>query len=287
MQPSQVHRATDAALAVSTEAGLRAEQASVLSNSNKVILRLTPCDVIARVGDDEYANAEFEIALAERLAAAGSPAAALDPRVAPRVYERDGFVMTLWTHYESPPVPIAPADYAAALQALHAGMRDIDLTTPHFTDRVTEAHRLVSDPAMSPALSAPDRRLLIETLERASDAIITSVAPEQLLHGEPHPGNVLNTNDGVVFIDLETCCRGSVEFDLAHVPGAVADAYPGIDRNLLEECRLLVLAMVAAWRWDRRDDFPNGDEWGRIFIDAIRSGPPWPTLDALTPPGRS
>ncbi|MFE1199320.1 phosphotransferase family protein [Streptomyces olivaceoviridis] len=46
-------------------------------------------------------------------------------------------------------------------------------------------------------------------------------AVEQLLHGEPHPGNVLSTKNGPLFIDLETCCRGPVEFGLAHVPEAV------------------------------------------------------------------
>ena len=30
-------------------------------------------------------------------------------------------------------------------------------------------------------------------------------AAEQLLHGEPHPGNVLSTANGLVFVDIETC----------------------------------------------------------------------------------
>jgi len=47
-------------------------------------------------------------------------------------------------------------------------------------------------------------------------AIRTATTAEQLLHGEPHPGNVLSTKNGLVFIDLETCCRGPVEFDIAH-----------------------------------------------------------------------
>ena len=50
---------------------------------------------------------------------------------------------------------------------------------------------------------------------------------------------------GCVFIDFETCCRGPVEFDLAHVPEAVTASYGHIDEELLLECRVLVLAMVA------------------------------------------
>ena len=63
----------------------------------------------------------------------------------PLVYERDGFVVTLWTYYELvTPREVSPADYANALHQLHAGMRKLDVTTPHFTDRVAQAQHLVA-----------------------------------------------------------------------------------------------------------------------------------------------
>jgi hypothetical protein len=63
--------------------------------------------------------------------------AALEPRVGPLAYERDGFVVTLWTYYEpATPGEVSPANYASALERLHAGMRKLDVPTPHFTDRV-------------------------------------------------------------------------------------------------------------------------------------------------------
>lgn len=102
-----------------------------------------------------------------------------------------------------------------------------------------------------------------------------------MLHGEPHPGNLLSTKIGPLFIDLETCCRGPIEFDLAHVPQEVAEHYPNADRELLGECRGLVLAMVAAWRWDTGDEFPNGARVGRELVSTLRKGPPWPTLDMV------
>jgi len=102
-----------------------------------------------------------------------------------------------------------------------------------------------------------------------------------LLHGEPHAGNVLSTKNGLLFIDLETCCRGPVEFDLAHVPEQVSVIYPGADRELLAECRILVLAMVAAWRWSPGDQFPNGQRAARQLVSALREGPPVPALDVV------
>lgn len=228
--------------------------------------------------------ASFEVDLARRLAGVGSPVAALDPRVEPRPHEADGFVVTLWTFYEPVAPEPSPAAVADALVRLHAGMRTIEVPAPHFTDRVSEAQRLVAGADRTPELADADRALLEDTLRLRRRAIGDRHAPEQLLHGEPHPGNVLATADGLRFIDLETCCRGPVEFDLAHVPTAVSRCYPDADPDLLGECRALVLAMVAAWRWDPGDQFPDGRRAAHDLLAALRGGPPWPTLDEVMPP---
>jgi thiamine kinase-like enzyme len=102
-------------------------------------------------------------------------------------------------------------------------------------------------------------------------AIVQRGASEQLLHGEPHPGNLLRTKDGLLFVDLETCCRGPVEFDIAHAPVEVAAYYADVDPALLDECRALMLAMVAAWRWDRGDQFPDGRRMGTDLLSQLRA----------------
>ncbi|HMJ77297.1 MAG TPA: phosphotransferase, partial [Iamia sp.] len=223
---------------------------------------------------------------AQRLAEAECPVAALEPRVEPRPYERDGFVVTLWTYYETvgPDEP-SPAAIADALERLHAGMQPLEVTAPRFTDRVAEAQELVARRALTPALADADRELLDTTLRDRRRAIGDRGAPEQLLHGEPHPGNVLSTRDGLRFIDLETCCHGPVEFDIAHVTAAASQRYPNVDHELLRDCRALVLAMVAAWRWDPGDQLPEGQRAGHELLRALREGPPWPTLDEVWPTG--
>jgi Ser/Thr protein kinase RdoA (MazF antagonist) len=245
-------------------------------------VRLLPCDVLARVAPTAHQVAQFEVELAQRLAETESPVGALEPRAEPRVYERDGFVVTLWTYYQPvAPREVSPADYANALERLHAGMRKLDVRTPHFTDRVEEAQRLAESSTLTPDLADADRELLINTLRSRRQAIGGRGAAEQVLHGEPHPGNVLKTKTGLLFIDLETCCRGPVEFDLAHIPEDVSERYADADEELLSECRILVLAMVAAWRWDPGDQFPNGQRAGRELLSALREGPPWPALDVV------
>jgi hypothetical protein len=282
LQVSEVTRAVASAMWTASAHGLTVDDAVVLQNSNKLAVRLRPCEVLARVAPLGQHVAQFEIDLAQRLAQTDCPVAALEPRVAPRPYERDGFVITLWTYYEpTTPGQVSPADYAKALERLHAGMRKLDVCAPHFTDRVGEAQQLVASRDQTPALADADRELLGATLQSLRGAIADRGAAEQLLHGEPHPGNLLSTKRGPLFIDLETCCRGPVEFDLAHVPDEVIERYADIDQDLLGDCRNLVLAMVAAWRWDAGDQFPNGSRVGQELVRALRNGPPWPALDAL------
>jgi hypothetical protein len=271
-----------AATALAGELDLRVDDAVVIHNSNKLALRLLPCSVLVRAARVGHEVAALEVELAVRLAGSGSPVAALEPRVEPRVYERDGFAVTLWTYYDVVASDLdLPGEYADVLRRLHSGMRSVEIATPHFLDRVAEAERLVTQRDETPALAEADRHLLLSTLRSARERIRGRGAAEQLLHGEPHPGNLLNTGDGLLFIDFETCCRGPVEFDVAHVPEEVSARYPDVDQVLLAECRRLVLAMVAAWRWDIRDEYPDGRQHGQDILSLLRQGPPWPALSTL------
>ena len=272
MQATEVSRAVAAAMSTASSLGLTVGDAIILHNSNRLALRLLPCDVLVRVAPLEHQVAQFEVELAQQLVETGCPVAALEPRVEPLAYERDGFAITLWTYYE--PVtsrPVPPADYADVLGQLHAGMRTLDVPAPHFTDRVDSAQQLVASRDRTPSLAAADRDLLGDTLGGLRRVIGERGGVEQLLHGEPHPGNVLSTKNGLLFIDLETCCRGPVEFDLAHAPEDVGEHYPGVDRDLLRECRILVLAMITTWRWDKGDQFPNGRRLGAEWLSQIRA----------------
>jgi len=272
MRVSDIPRAVAAARSSAEAFDLRVDDAVVLHNSNKLALRLLPCNVFARVAHVGQEVAQFEVGLAQRLAETDSPVAALEPRVEPRVYERDGFAVTLWTYYEPvSPRDVAPAEYAQVLARLHAGMREIDLPAPHFTDRVAEAQQLVGSRELTPELPDADRELLSNTLRSLRRAITDRGGAEQLLHGEPHPGNLLRTKHGLLFVDLETCCRGPVEFDIAHVPDEVSEHYPDTDQDLLRACRVLMLAMIVTWRWDRDDQLPNGRRLGTEWLSQMRA----------------
>jgi aminoglycoside phosphotransferase (APT) family kinase protein len=283
MLTPEARRAVAAAMAVASEAGLTVDDAVIVHDSNNLVVRLMPANLLARIAPSDHQASLREIELAQELVEVGAPVAALASGVDPKVFERDGFAITFWTYYEQVETTgqVSPTDYASALRRLHDSFREIDLETPHFTNRVEEAELLVTNREATPMLTDSDRALLFDTLKRRTRAIVDRSTSEQILHGEPHPGNLLNTRDGLLFVDLETTCRGPIEFDLAHVPVAVSDGYTGADREMLRDCQLLVLAMVAAWRWDRHDQFPNGREAGEDLLRALRDGPPWLTADVV------
>jgi aminoglycoside phosphotransferase (APT) family kinase protein len=281
MEAAEARRAVAAAMSTASELDLAAADAIVLSDSNRLVIRLTPCDIVARVTPmTHFASAEQEVELVRRLAQLGSPVAALDARVEPRVFVRDGFKIAMWAYFE--PVPsrmLPPAEYVQALARLHAGLRRVDVTTPHFMDRVAATQRDVASRDVTPDLTDTDRALLANTLHDLGRSIVNRRAPEQLLHGEPHPGNILDTKTGPLFIDFENTTHGPVEYDLAWVPSQVSQHYPDADQDLVGECRAVVLAIVAAHRWSRDDQHPSGRESGVAFLRVLREGPPWPALD--------
>lgn len=272
MEPLQLHRAIETGRATALELGLQVEDAVVVNNSDRVALRLVPCDVLARVAPTaDQADAEFEVEVARRLTEVDAPIAELDPRIEPRIYVRDDFAVSLWTYYEPVRADISPADYADVLMRHHTALGQIDLDAPHFTDRVTRALREVNDRKRSPGLSDSDREFLRTTLSTQTAAIISERSDDQLIHGEPHPGNLLNTRRGPLFVDLATTCRGPVEFDLAHAPEETASYYAGANLALVHRCRALDWALFSAWRWREADQMDDRDHWRAEGLRLVRA----------------
>jgi hypothetical protein len=286
MEPATTRRAAQEAKSLAVSLGLEVDNGAVLNDSNRVVVRLLPCDVVARISPIGWFGAAREVEVARRLAAeTDAPIAGLDVRVDPVSFRRGGFDISLWTHVEAEPSSsIPPEEYSAVLQHLHEAMRQIDdVAAPHCTERLQEAVHWITDHELTPDLRSEDRELLVQCLEPSKGLLLSGAGSQgQLLHGEPHPWNVLNAERGPVFVDFENCARGPIEYDLGWVPQAVSGRYPGVDPELVEECRGIVLALVAAHRWRRDDQHPSGRQSGIAFLDHVRTGPPWPALDDVS-----
>lgn len=272
MHPAAATSARLAAVEAARFLGLTVDEVVDLHDSNRLTVRLLPCDLVARIGPLELGGAQAEVDRAQRLLEAGAPVGPLDPRTPPQVHRRDGVEITLWTYCPPAARPeIPPAEFAGALVRLHAAMRTAALEVPSLTTRVGSALGLVEDREATPRLTAPDRAFLRARLIELGEAVGRR-GTSQPLHGEPHPGNLLDTPGGPLFIDLETMVRGPVEFDLAHAPARVAAHYPGIDTALLADCRILSLALATTWRWDRDDTLPGGRRLGEKWLEDLRRG---------------
>ncbi|HEY7419239.1 MAG TPA: aminoglycoside phosphotransferase family protein, partial [Ktedonobacteraceae bacterium] len=87
MKTSDVSRAVAAGMSTASALGLLVDDAVVVHDSNRIAVRLLPCDVLARVASVAHqAGAKFEVEVARRLAQTDSPVAEPEPRVEPRVY---------------------------------------------------------------------------------------------------------------------------------------------------------------------------------------------------------
>ena len=128
---------------------------------------------------------------------------------------------------------------------------DVEIDAPHFTERIAAAERLLTHRRETPALADDDRLLLLDTLHAAGQASPQARRTQTSSCTESHMlGTSWVPQKDCSSSTSSTCCRGPVEFDVAHVPDEVSAHYPGVDQALVQECRRLVLAMVAAWRWD-------------------------------------
>ena len=69
MEASEARRAVEAGAATASALGLRVDDVAVIHNSDRIALRLVPCDVLARVAPSAHrAGSEFEVEVARRLA---------------------------------------------------------------------------------------------------------------------------------------------------------------------------------------------------------------------------
>ena len=157
------------------------------------------------------------------------------------------------------------------------------------------AHRPTTDPlvlgrepaawlADSPILPPEYRdryRTLSDALISRCEAIFAEVRPSSLrLHGDCHPGNILWTDDGPHFVDMDDCRMGPAiqdlwmllsgeRADMAWQMDAVLEGYrtfrdfdPG-ELVLIEPLRALRLIHYGAWLARRWDDpaFPQAFPW--------------------------
>ncbi|WP_275292980.1 aminoglycoside phosphotransferase family protein [Amycolatopsis sp. La24] len=254
--------AVSAALAAGRRFGLATGSAEVLHERSNVLVRMGP--VVARVPattrllrPDATAWLERDVALSAYLTERGvrvvSPTA--DPPAGPHFAE--GLPVTLW-HWtpHDPDHRHGPDETAASLARVHAALRGYPGELPsrgpvgELLDTVARSGSLLD--GFADRIGAETERL----------AALLPSGPVQPLHGDAHPGNLIETADGPCWLDFEDTWRGPLEWDLAILArqggSEFLAAYPGeADEAVLATCTQLRSLFAVTWRFLIAQRFPH------------------------------
>ena len=232
--------ATRAAVETARAFGVTADRCDVLQNGSTLVLRLTEtlvARVVTETDGPREGTAWFarENAVVQHLGRRGAPVIPLHPDLPPGPHEHLGFPLSFWKFVRVSAEPADAEEAARALQRCHAALRDFPEPLP-----------VLAIPEESLALLAvlTERRLFPEeTVALLRRSLTRSVAvlagcPRQALHGDAHFGNVLATDEGLLWTDWEDAFCGPVEWDVASLIW---------NARLLDGDEAAADAMVRAW----------------------------------------
>ena len=246
----------------------------VLQSTNAMVIHIEAAGVVVKAGQwpDSQPGMLREHAICRELQALGEPGS--EALGQPWSDHETGMVATLWTYVESIPIGARdPLELAVCLGRVHRVLQRTLTPVPdyrHWFDLFAESLNDDDEMANLDDEGCHDLRTAYEELRPRIDG--HRWTPVRI-HGEPHFGNCLRTNDGLVLIDFETVCTGPVEWDLASLEPAVADHYrASLDDDLLGLLRTMNDVRIATWCFV--NSTPAELELGRRCLERIRSAAP-------------
>jgi hypothetical protein len=224
-----VARALGAARAVALASSVACEDAVVLAAGSNVMVHLKPAPVIARVmtgtamlhGDVERWLAG-EVAVGAFLGERGLAVSPSDV-LAPGPRQHDGLWMTFWEFVEHDASGVLPRadELGGSLRELHAALAGFPGELGPLSDMRDWLDRLAAELHPSLGLTSQDRDRLRFQLQALTLTVFESSLAAQAIHGDASMSNLLRTDDGLIWNDLEDVCVGPVHWDVA---GLVVDA---------------------------------------------------------------
>ena len=213
-----------AAQAVAREHGVACDEAVPIAAASNVLVHLKPAPVVARVmtgtavlHDDPGRWLARELAVATFAAERSDLVAAPTDILPPGPHEHDGVWMTLWklVAHDARAAPPDPRQLGRSLRELHAVLADFRGELAPLSDTRDWLERLLVELRPSPSLTHRDIDWLRRELDALTPAVFESSLPAQALHGDASMSNLLRTESGPVWIDLEDACTGPVAWDVA------------------------------------------------------------------------
>jgi hypothetical protein len=219
MIPPELELPIRAATETSAAHGIVADRCDILQNGSTLVLRLTET-LVARVVTDLIGPRQGagwfarENAVAQHLTKLGAPVVPLHPGLPPGPYEHLGYPLNFWQFVTAIDAGPDPKTVGRTLYRCHDLLRSFSEPLPEFAILLESIALL--ETLEHRGLFPPATLQLLE--ERLSSSLgFLKDFPVQPLHGDAHPGNLLNTTLGLLWTDWEDTFLGPVEWDLASI----------------------------------------------------------------------
>jgi Phosphotransferase enzyme family len=213
-----------AAQAVAREHGVACDDAMEIAAGSNALVHLRPAPVVARVmTGTARLHADVEQWLAREVAVGTFLAERTDLVVPPSdllppgPHERDGLWMTMWKFvpHDAQALTPEPGELGRSLRNLHAALAGYRGDLPPLTEIRDWLRRLLAELRPSPRLTQADIDRIGFELDALTPPVFESPLPAQALHGDASMSNLLRTESGLVWNDLEDVCAGPVAWDIA------------------------------------------------------------------------
>lgn len=250
-----IRAATETAIAH----GITPDRCEVLQNGSTLVLRLTET-LVARVVQDRDGPRQGtewfarENAIAQHLTEHEAPTIPLHPDLPPGPHEHLGYPLNFWefvTRIEAAP---DPAEIGRTLRLCHEIMRRFQDPLPKLAI-LTESIAILQDREL---FGQSTHQMLRDHLTTSIEVL--SRYPHQVLHGDAHMGNLMNTTRGLLWTDWEDTFAGPVEWDVASIiwnaqildqdqstVNAILAAYGAVDEKALQQSLIGRAAVMTAW----------------------------------------
>jgi hypothetical protein len=263
-----------AASLAAAKAGLGPVTPEAVHLGNHTTARLWPLPVVARIAsgtsfDFSPASLAREIEIGRHLADRHAPAVRPIRDAPPGPYLGDDCAVTLWELVDGRAAASEADEFmaAASLRRVHAALADVAVDLPLFTTKIESCDTLLSDPAEAPKLAPGDRAFLERIYGTLREEVNSVPGRWQPLHGDTHIGNVLITDSGAVWMDLEAACVGPVEWDVVNLPIATWPEFPGIDADVMRLFVEVRSLCVAVWCWA---EFDRSEATAEAAVDHLQ-----------------
>jgi hypothetical protein len=210
-----------AAQAVAREHGVACDDAVLIAAGSNALVHLAPAPVVARVmtgtailHDDVERWLEREVAVGAFVAERSDLVVPPSDLLPPGPHERDGLWMTLWRFVPHSAHAPEPRELGRSLRALHAVLAGFPGDLAPVSEIRDWLGRLLGELRPSSSLTREDLDWLRSKLDALTPLVFESALPAQALHGDASLSNLLRTETGLVWNDLEDVCVGPVAWDV-------------------------------------------------------------------------